>query len=188
MSLNPAGYGDRELVERAATLIQAALPPGWTHLHVECAPSGEVQAFWIGADPSAVQPVPVPPQAAADLYAYLTRAVTGSGLQQLIVDVHADGGLSVRTAAAPPARSGAWLKRSLLGVSVVCSAAAAIVFAFGWRWSAPPAANADPLPTPSANQQQAFDVIDHWLQALNTRDTAAVQQLSCRNPDGSVAT
>lgn len=186
MSLNPAGNGDRELVERAVALVRASLAPGWTHLHVECAPSGEVQAFWTGVAPTRAQPVTVPPEAAAALHAYVARTAAHSGPQQLVVDAHADGRLSARMAPAMGARPGPWIRRSLIGISVACCAAAAAAFAFGWRWSAPPAADADLLPSPSPQQQQAFTVIDDWLRALNAHDATATQELSCQNPSGSV--
>ncbi|MHA3023893.1 hypothetical protein ACXPWS_26930 [Mycobacterium sp. BMJ-28] len=185
MSLNPAGNGDRELVERAVTLLRASLAPGWTHLHIECAPSGEVQAFWTGTAGTPAQPVNVPPQGVAPLHTYLARAAT-SGSQQLVVDVYPDGRLSARTEPAPGARPSPWIRYSLIGLSVACCAAAGAVFMFGWRWSAPPAADADLLPAPSPQQQQAFNVIDDWLGALDARDATAAQELSCRNPAGSV--
>ena len=201
MSSTAAGDhgGGRALVEDAVRILLRSAPPGWTFLHVECLPLGEVRAFV--SLPAVVQPhrLAVPPDAARTLNQYLhTAAGTTPVPQQLIIDCFPDGRLSVRVVPAPalgsnparvieePSMSRRWTRHLLAAMTATCLFAAAAIFAFGWRWSDPPEAQIDLLPPPPPRQQQAFDTINQWFTALRSHDVAAVEQLVCPNPSGAV--
>ncbi|MCZ8380344.1 hypothetical protein O6P37_15855 [Mycobacterium sp. CPCC 205372] len=200
MQMTPAGdRGDgRTLVEHAVRLLLSAGPPGWTQLHIECSPTGEVRAFV--TVPGVAQPhsLTVPSEAAQGLNTYLhTTASPAAAPRQLVVDCFPDGRLSARMEPAPafPAAAPAvaqrpgrqpWRKRLLAALTAIGLVAAAAIFAFGWRWSEPREADISLLPPPPQRQQQAFDAISQWFAALNARDTAAALQLVCPNPSGAV--
>lgn len=175
-------------------ILLGSVPQGWSHLHVECLPSGAASAY-VGLIGTTTQWLTVPPEAANALVQYLVRTTTGSpGAQRLVVDCFPDGRLSARTEPAdspanvvptpPLRRSRRWPRRFLMAVTVACVTAAALVFAFGWRWTNPPEADIELLPPPSPREQQAFEVVTEWFTALANRDMARVHELSCANPTG----
>lgn len=198
MSTDPGG-GRRTLVEHAVRLQLNAAPPGWTLLHIECLPLGEVTAFARVAGAMTPHRLTVPPEAAQGLHEYLrVEAGTTQVPQQLVIDCFPDGRLLVRTEPAPALAPGPtpgagraraqsrWPKRLLIAVTTGCLVAAAALFAFGWHWSDPPEADISLLPPPSPRQQQAFDTISQWFTALNSHDTVAIQPLVCPTPSGAV--
>lgn len=196
MSVSPADRRDegRGLVEHAVKVLLASVPQGWSQLHVECISSGAATAY-VGVAGAGSQWLAVPPEAAHALTEYLVKSSGNSpGAQRLMADCFSDGRLSARTepvaaaafGAAPTtgARTRVWPRRLLIAVTAACLAAAAMVFAFGWRWSSPPDAEIERLPPPPPRQQEAFDVISAWFGALASRDVTKVQALSCPTPTG----
>lgn len=72
-------------------------------------------------------------------------------------------------------------------VTVGCVVGAATLFALTRQWSPPPRARVMSLPPPPARQQEAFAVVQKWMDAENRADTATMRQLVCANPSSAVA-
>lgn len=195
MSPSDGGDDGRGLVERAIKVLLGSAPHGWAQLHVECVSAGAASAY-VGVAGAGSQWLAVPPEAAHALSEYLVKSTGSSPVaQRLVVDCFSDGRLSARTEPAADIasvaastlatpRKTAWPKHLLVALTAACLLAAAVVFAFGWRWSSPPDADSELLPLPPPRQQQAFEVISAWFGALAYGDTTKAQALSCPHPTG----
>lgn len=205
--MHPAQLDERgqALVERIVRQLLEALPQNWAQLHVECGPNNIVSAY-AGIPGTTSQWLPVPPETSALLIECLDAQTTNtpSPAQRLVIDCYPDGRLSAHLETAltdpSPAQQTPWnptptpkpgrgprgrrLTTVLAALTVGCLAAAGLVFAFGWRWSGPPDADIELLAAPPPRQQQAFDVLSRWYQAMNDHDIAAAQALSCPNLSG----
>ncbi|OBJ64323.1 death domain-containing protein [Mycobacterium asiaticum] len=185
------GSGGRRLVEDAVTTLLSQAPVGWTHLRVEFDPSAAVPVVATVTSPaSASARLDVPDEVIDKLNDYRAQgAAGGTPWHTLVIDCHSDGRLSERTDAAKlsdgPRR---WPVRVLAVLTALCSAAAVVVFAVGWR-SAPPPPRAAMMaaPDPSPRQQQAFEVLKRWYDAENHGDGATLRALACASPGKNVA-
>ncbi|OBK12694.1 hypothetical protein A5636_11920 [Mycobacterium asiaticum] len=73
----------------------------------------------------------------------------------------------------------------LAAITIGCLAAAAVVFAVGWRHPEPPRLAVLGVPPP-ARAQRAFAVATQWFDAENRGDVARMQALACAHPSESV--
>ncbi len=155
-------------------------PPGWTHLHVEFdIESTEVVAALTTADAGSLH-LAVPPDAVEALSEYHRQAVShGSSWRRLSIDCRSDGTLSMRKDDGARGVSRGWPQRVLAAITVSCLAAAAVVFAVGWRWSPPPRASMIAVPPPSPREGQVFEVLKRWYDAEDRGDGAAMRALAC---------
>ncbi|MEZ0363585.1 hypothetical protein ACAG26_07745 [Mycobacterium sp. pUA109] len=189
--------GDRALIEDAVKLLLSEAPVGWTQLHAEFAPASQppVAAAYVMTSAGSL-PLPVSAGTLSVVAEQHRRAAqAGMSWQRLVLDCHADGRLSACTdtdatgpAALVPAHGKmrrAWqrrLRRVFMTVTLVCFAAAAVVFAVGWRWSPPPRVAMIAVPSPPPRQQESFGLLMRWFDAENRSDTAALRMMMCTNP------
>lgn len=185
---------DRGLVEDAVKLLIMQAPTGWQQLHAEFEPASEptvAEAVVTTAD-GQQQPLSVPLGAVAALAEHQRRAAAaGAPWRRLVIDSHADGRLSARSDSAATSESTTprqfhWLRRGLMGITVVCLTVAAAFFAMAWSWSPPPRADTIPVPGRPAREQAAFDVVNRWTDAKNRGDAAGMRMVSCTNPTRKV--
>ncbi|OBK15105.1 hypothetical protein [Mycobacterium asiaticum] len=184
------GSGDRRLVEDAVTTLLSRAPVGWAHLRVEFDPSAAAPVVATVTSPaSAPARLDVPDGVVDMLNDYRAQAAAGgTPWRTLVIDCHSDGRLSERTDAARVAgRPWRWPVRVLAAVTALCSVAAVVVFAVGWRTPPPPPrADMMAVPVPSPRQQPAFEVLKRWYDAENRGDGAALRALVCANPGKNV--
>lgn len=191
--LGEGSVGDRGVVEQAVTLLLAAAPAGWTQLHATVEPSAQpVVATATALTPGGAVPVPVPPGVVDVLAEHQRRAAAaGAPWQRMVIECATDGRLSVWTepaAAVGLCRPHRWPQWLLAAVTVVCLSAAGVVFATQWRWGPPPRVGMIEVPPPPPRQQEAFEVIQRWLDAERDADVAKLRALACANPSESVLT
>lgn len=160
--------------------------PGWTHLHVEFySGTSEVTASLTTAEAGSV-PRAVPAGVAEALTGYYRQAAAaGDSWQLLVIDCDADGRLSARTDPVATVRPRRWPRRVLTAVTVACLAAAAVIFAVGWRWSEPARLGVLGVP-PSEREQAAFAVLKQWYEAENRGDATRLHELACAHPTQSL--
>jgi hypothetical protein len=183
----------RGLVEHAIRHLLLSAPPNWVQVHVECQSTGSTVAYVAVAD-SGSSWLNVPPEVSATLTGYLrAQAVGRPPSQTLIIDCFPDGRLAARFEPHPDTdprigRSSPRRWRTLVptAIAAVCLVAAAAIFVTDWGWSDPPDADIALLSPPPPRQQEAFDVISQWFDALAEHDIARIQELSCANPTGYV--
>lgn len=175
---------DRGLVEQAVALVLGEAPPGWTRLNIAFdAASSEVT---VTADGRVVQS-PVPPQAVEALSEYHRQAVSnGSSWRRLSIGCGSDGTLSMRKDDGARGVSRRWPQRVLAAITVSCLAAAAVLFAVGWRRSEPPRLGVLAVPL-SARAKAAFAVLEEWYAAEDHGDAARMRELSCAHPTQSLS-
>lgn len=175
--------GDRRRIEEVVALLLGEAPAGWAHLHLEfdSATSAVTTSLTTGEGTSI--PLPVPAGVIAALSDYHRQSGTAG---RLVIDCDADGRLSARTdPVATAAGSRRWPQWVLATITIGCLAAAAVVFATGWRWSEPPRLTALGVPPPP-RAQQAFAVATQWYEAENNGDVARMRELACVHPAQSV--
>jgi len=187
-----APAGDRGLIEDAVTLLLSVAPAGWTHVQGEFEPSSQppVAAALVRTTRGRSQPLPV----SAGVLSLLVEqqrsaATTGVPWRRLVIECHSDGRLSARVdnnfGAAPPDPQ-RWPRRLLAATAAGSLVAAAVVFAFGWRWSPPPRIAMIAVPPPPPRQQEAFDVVNQWYAAENHSNVAGMRAVACANPGPEV--
>jgi hypothetical protein len=197
---------DRGLIERAAQLLLASAPLGWTQLYAKFIPTAGVADAHV-ITPAGLQQLVVA-RAVLDVVVEHQRraAAAGKPWAQLIIDCHADGRLSARTTppgqpasqqvpsapTVPPAvgaESSArrWIRRTLAITTAGLLTAAAIIFVVGLDWAPAPRAELLPEPAPPAREAQAFAVISSWFDAQNRSDVAELRRLVCSSPAPLVA-
>lgn len=173
----------RDRIEEAVALLLGEAPPGWAHLRVEFDSGASSVTTSLTTSAGTSIPLPVPAGVIAALDDYHRQSATAG---RLVIDCDADGRLSARTdpvaTAAGPRRWPQWV---LAAITVGCLAAAAVVFATGWRWSEPPRLTALGVPPPP-RAQQAFAVATQWYDAENNGDVARMRDLACAHPAQSV--
>ncbi|WP_205874006.1 hypothetical protein [Mycobacterium camsae] len=181
--------GDRRLVEKALSLLIGEAPTGWRRLRVEFAAAPSVVTATVTSDTGTVS-LSVPADAVEALNEYHRLAVaSGAVWRRLEIQCGADGTIFARTdasdaAAATPVRR--WTQRLLAVITVGCLAAAAAVFAVGWRWSEPARLTVIKVPEPSARAQQAWRSVVQWYDAENHGDAARMRRLACVHPAKAV--
>lgn len=184
--------GDRTLIEDAVKLLLGAAPVGWTQVHAEFEPTAQLATASVVTGAGS-QPLVVSAGALSAVAECQRRAAAaGTPWRRLVIDCHADGRLTVHTddvpgpsaAAAPQARR--WPRRVLMAITVVCLTAAAVLFALGRQWFAPPRADIIAVPEPSPRQQQAAQVILAWYDAQNRGDAPAMRALTCPEPGPNI--
>lgn len=170
-------------MENAVTAVRAVAPPGWTHLHVVFESERSVVTATVTTAEAGAMPLSVPSEAVAALNEYHRQALSsGSSWRRLSIDCGADGTLSMRKDSGAQSVSRRWPQRVLATITVSCLAAAAVVFAVGWRWSAPPRVEMIPVPPPSPREAQVFEVMKLWYDAEDRGDGAAMRALACARP------
>lgn len=165
-------------------MVLGEAPPGWTRVNIAFdAASSAVTAT---ADGRAA-PLSVPLQAVEALSEYHRQAVSnGSSWRRLSVDCRSDGTLSMRKDDGARGVSLRWPQRLLAAITVSCLAAAAVVFAVGWRRSEPPRLGVLAVPPP-ARAKAAFAVLEQWYAAEDRGDAARMRELSCAHPAQSLS-